>query len=320
MKRWWRNIVKDYLTFSARERNGLIIFFVLASVIIIVSRYYTVKKPEIHKEEFQQELARLKITVDSSRHANRYGNDEQHFDYSQPKHYDYTSNASRGEVFAFDPNTLDAEGWKKLGVRDKTINTIQNFLAKGYRFRQAEDIRKIYGLRKQDADRLVPYVHIGGQASPDNSLSHVNAPANAPRPAADANRTRTIEINSADTAAFISLPGIGGKLASRIVNFRQKLGGFSSVNQLAETYGLPDSTFQRIKLRMQCNNQAVKKININIADINELRTHPYLKWNIANAIVNYRKQHGNYNSVEDLRKIDIINDDLFNKIAPYLTI
>ncbi|MEJ7684007.1 MAG: helix-hairpin-helix domain-containing protein [Segetibacter sp.] len=127
-------------------------------------------------------------------------------------------------------------------------------------------------------------------------------------------------MNTADTSALISLPGIGSKLAARIVNFREKLGGFSSVNQLGETYGIPDSTFQKIKPQLQCNHPALKTININTADINVLRAHPYLRWNIANAIINYRQQHGNYKSVEDIRKIDLITDDLYNKIAPYLVI
>ena len=60
-------------------------------------------------------------------------------------------------------------------------------------------------------------------------------------------RYSIIDVNTADTSAFISLPGIGSKLAARIVTFREKLGGFYSVEQIGETYGLPDSTFQKIK-------------------------------------------------------------------------
>jgi DNA uptake protein ComE-like DNA-binding protein len=131
---------------------------------------------------------------------------------------------------------------------------------------------------------------------------------------------KVIEVNSADTSALISLPGIGSKLAMRIINFRDKLGGFASVNQVGETYGLPDSTFQKIKSRLECNGNSVRKLNINTVDINTLKTHPYIKWNIANAIVNYRQQHGNYRSLDDLKKIVIIDTETFNKIAPYLTL
>lgn len=318
MKRWWGNVVKDYLTFSKRERNGLLIALIVFVCVFLFFRYYPVSKPEVKKDAFQQELAHLKISIDSSKDYSRYERDD-NVDYYQPKHNDY-NNYAKGETFAFDPNTLDADGWKRLGIREKTVHTIQNFLAKGYKFRQPEDIRKIFGLRKEDADRLVPYVRIEGQSQPANTFTAVNNIPATPKPAYEVNRNRTVEINSADTGAFIALPGIGSKLAARIVAFRDRLGGFSSVNQLAETYGLPDSTFQRVRQRLQCNVQAVKKINVNTADVNQLRVHPYLRWNIANAIVNYRNQHGNYKSIEDLRKIDIITDDLFNKISPYLVL
>lgn len=320
MKYWWRNVVKDYFTFSAKERNGLIIMFFIAASIFLFSRYFPVKKATVSKDAFQQELAQLKIVIDSSRSNRSDQRNENFVDYSQPKPNEYANNF-KGKLFNFDPNTLDADGWKRLGVHDKTIHTIQKFLDRGYKFSQPEDIRKIYGLRKEDAERLIPYIHINQkESSANDSYANKGNTTFTANPAPEIKRTKIIDINTADTAEFISLPGIGSKLAARIINFRQKLGGFSSVAQLGETYGIPDSTFQKIKPRLQCINPALKTININTADINELRAHPYLRWNIANAIVNYRQQHGNYKSVEDIKKIDIITDDLYNKIAPYLVV
>ena len=101
-----------------------------------------------------------------------------------------------------------------------------------------------------------------------------------------------VDVNTADTTAFVALPGIGSKLALRIVNFRDKLGGFYSVDQIAEIYGLPDSSFQRIKHLLKLDNPSIKKININTASKDEMKLHPYFKWNLANAIVEYRNQHG----------------------------
>lgn len=316
MKRWWQTVAKDYFTFTARERNGLLILAAIGVIAFLASRYYPLKQPEIKKDAFQKELADLKITIDSSRGSHRsYAyKDDDNEDYYRPKENYYTSN-SKGDVFEFDPNTLDAAGWKRLGLRDKTINTIQNFLAKGYKFRQPDDLRKIYGLRPNDADRIIPYVRIA--ASGNSSSFSPGTPANTPAAPA-ALRVRTIDINTADTSALIALPGIGSKLAARIVTFRDRLGGFTSVNQIGETYGVPDSTFQKIKSRLVVNPAAVRKVNINTADVNQLKSHPYLKWNIANAIVNYRNQHGKFGSVNDLRKIDIITEDIFNKVAPYV--
>ncbi|HET9826396.1 MAG TPA: helix-hairpin-helix domain-containing protein, partial [Chitinophagaceae bacterium] len=128
-----------------------------------------------------------------------------------------------------------------------------------------------------------------------------------------------VEINAADTTAFIALPGVGGKLASRIINFRDKLGGFYSVNQVGETYGLPDSTFAKIKPLLKLEDPSVKKFNINTATKDDLKSHPYFRWSLANAIVEYRNQHGNFSSVEDLKKIAVITEEIFRKIKPYCT-
>jgi competence ComEA-like helix-hairpin-helix protein len=128
-----------------------------------------------------------------------------------------------------------------------------------------------------------------------------------------------IDINHADTSELIALPGIGSKLAARIVSFREKLGGFYSVEQIRETYGLSDTSFQKIKPFLFINGE-VEKFNINSATKDDLKNHPYIKWNIANAIVEYRKQHGNYNQLDDLKNITIVDEPTFNKIAHYISL
>jgi competence ComEA-like helix-hairpin-helix protein len=131
---------------------------------------------------------------------------------------------------------------------------------------------------------------------------------------------KVIDINTADTTAFISLPGIGSKLASRIANFREKLGGFYSIEQLGEVYGLQDSVFQKIRKYLRLNDPSVKKININIATVDELKAHPYIKYNIANAIIAYRNQHGPFSAVEDIKKIMVVTEELYSKMLPYFAI
>ena len=133
-------------------------------------------------------------------------------------------------------------------------------------------------------------------------------------------RHTVIDINTADTTAWIALPGIGNKLAARIVNFRDKLGGFYSIDQVAETYGLADSVFQPIKQYLKLENKSVKKININTATVDQLKTHPYIRYALANSIITYRNEHGIFPSVNDLRKIMAVTDNILNKVSPYLTV
>ncbi|MEJ0079640.1 MAG: helix-hairpin-helix domain-containing protein [Puia sp.] len=73
------------------------------------------------------------------------------------------------------------------------------------------------------------------------------------------------DVNLADSIAWSNLPGIGEKLASRIIHFREKLGGFYQLDQVAETYGLPDTTFQKIKPYLRIHSVPLHQIDINTA-------------------------------------------------------
>ena len=217
-------------------------------------------------------------------------------------------------LFYFDPNTINAEEWKKLGLRDKTIATIMNYRNRGGRFKEPADIKKIWGLFPGEAERLLPYVRIEAAAGihPGKIIerSEVNKYQQAKRPS-------PININHSDTAAWSSLPGIGSRLSQRIVSFRDKLGGFYAVEQVGETFGLSDTTFQKIKPLLQVSGDIIK-ININTATLEEMKFHPYIKYALANAIVQYRVQHGNYKSITDIKKIMMVTEEIYRKVSPYL--
>jgi DNA uptake protein ComE-like DNA-binding protein len=131
---------------------------------------------------------------------------------------------------------------------------------------------------------------------------------------------KVIDINSADTSAFIELPGIGSKLASRIILFREKLGGFYSVQQIGEVYGLKDSVFRKIVPWLKCDAASIKKLHINVAGKDELKQHPYIRWQIAEALIAYREQHGVFDSLNDLVKINLIDSVVLTKMIPYLSL
>ena len=220
-------------------------------------------------------------------------------------------------LFYFDPNTVTDEGWRELGLRDKTIQTIRNFLSKGGRFRKAEDLQKIYGLFPDEYERLMPFIRIEALQSVKNETAEIEEkPSTRPAPPS---RFTVIDINLADTSAWIALPGIGSKLASRIVNFREKLGGFYAINQVAETFGLADSTFQKIRSWLKLDQPQLRKININTATLEELKAHPYIRFTLARPIVAYRSEHGPFTKLEDIKKVMAVTEEIYNKISPYLS-
>jgi competence protein ComEA len=293
---------KEYFSFTKKERAGIAILLLLIGFSIAVPYFFIkpVVPDKIKREVFAAKQAQVKQVMEDS--GNIITAEENEGVYAEPV---------KITLFEFDPNTLNAQGWKKLGLSDRMIRTIQNYVSKGARFRKPADLQKIYGFSEQDYERLAPYIRIAVIEKPKREYVKEKMAKAA---------LREIEINTADTTAWIALPGIGSKLANRIVHFREKLGGFYSIEQVGETYGLPDSTFQLIKSRLTCAPGAIQKININTADVNALKQHPYIKWPVANAIVQYRQQHGAYQSVEDLQQIAILTPELYQKIAGYLKV
>lgn len=315
----WKRFVHDYLSYTSKERTGIFILIGLIIICFFIPFLYPYLHQETNfdKNKFHNEISQLKLRqTDSSLSKNASRNLNEDFnDYAQPSEKYYSK--AKAEVFDFDPNTATAAEWKRLGVKERTVETIQKYISKGGHFYKSEDIKKIWGLRVEDVQRLLPYVKI--KSEPKNTR-YVPVKQESNRMSYVSKTPTSIDINSADTSAFIALPGIGSKLAQRIVNFRDKLGGFYSVDQVSETFGLPDSTFQKLKSRLSLSNPTVRKININTASLNELKVHPYIRFNLANAIIEFRKQHGNFSSVADLKKIMAITEESYNKIESYLTV
>lgn len=323
----WKQFLNEYLSFTKKERTGIFILLALIIVGLLVPFLYPyfIHHKIYDHSQFDKEISQLKIQqTDSITDKKYYGKnfDENNYtNYYEPSEKNYYIKPKE-EVFYFDPNTASVNDWKRLGIRDKTVETIQKYLSKGGHFYKPEDISKIWGLHKDDIERLLPYVKIENikkeyTNNEPRNFQNNNTPDSyrdkKPPP-------QIIDINTSDTTAFISLPGIGSKLAQRIIAFRDKLGGFYSVDQIKETYGLPDSTFIKIKPKLILTSPGVKQININTATLDEMKLHPYIRFNLANAIMQYRNQHGNFSSVIDIKKIMIVTDDIFNKVSLYLTV
>ncbi|TKK70875.1 hypothetical protein FC093_04055 [Ilyomonas limi] len=302
---------KAYLAFSKRDRNVAIILLLLIVLIIISVFYYhpSGNQPLVIITTLDQELAKQKIDTTS--------NADEQIAYV-PSEGSEVINIRAGELFQFDPNTLTAAGFKQLGLQDKIIHTIINYRGKGGHFWKPEDVRKIYGLQKEDADRLIPYIHIAGLQPTFTQKDKAQTNYPNPKPA-------VIEINTAPIEQWKALPAIGDALANRIVKFRDKIGGFTSVAQVKQTYGLSDSAFRVIEPYLQMasapqKNIPPEKININTASLNQFKSNSHIPEEIAQAIIIYRSQHGNFSSIEDIKKIVFINDEIYTQVAPYLTI
>jgi competence protein ComEA len=301
---------KAYFVFSRKERTGIIIVLVGIVLVILLPEYYRLRKTE--PIVITPLVAGTSNTVEEKGKFN--SNKDPHYEASN----DYKNDpAPVVKLFYFDPNTIDEEGWKKLGLRDKTIRTILNYRSKGGKFRQAEDLRKIYGLRTDEADRLIPYIRIASQQQYYNSSKQASYAYSSPD-----KKTYTptvIDINTSDVYAWRSLPSMPTSLAYRIINFREKIGGFLEVEEVKQTYGMTDSIWLFIQPYLKTQPSTIPRININTATQFQLSMHPIFSKDVAKAIVIYRNQNGMYSSPEDLKKIIFINEELFKKLEPFIT-
>ena len=310
---------KNPFIFSKKDRTGILVLLVVIVAVFISAKYIY---PSIVKDE---SIANADITLatdsllvrqnDYSKKNNPnndYNVDEGYQAYSKKSY----NNTFSGTMFYFDPNTLAAEGWQKLGIKDKTIASMQKYLSKGGRFKEPDDLRKVWGLRDDEKERLIPYVRIAAVAEQKYTNNYTPYEKEPFKKKVIA----SVDINAGDSAAFDALPGIGGGYSRRIINFRNRLGGFYKVEQIAETFGLPDSVFQKIKPLLKISGNDVKKLNVNTAKEEELKAHPYIRWQLAKVITEYKKQHGDFKTLQDLKKIMTIDEETYNKISPYLII
>lgn len=311
---------KDWFVFSKKERTIIVALTVLLAGCLAFAAFYQTKTELPVIENLDEKIAQLSLGSGDSAgfHKLSGGSNTGSF----------ISDNLSAELFYFDPNTLDEAGFVRLGLREKTVHTIMNYRSKGGHFYKPDDLRKIYGLKEEEGNRLVPYVKISSQ----NNHEFHDKYAGDNQFAYHKSKPQIIDINTASAEQWQSLPAIGEVLSSRIVKYRDKIGGFASVSDVKKVYGISDSAYNVILPYLSFSGKKVseqttipvksssQKININKATAAELKANPDIPSDIAEAIVIYRKQHGNYTSVEDIKKIVFINDAMYQKMAPFLTV
>jgi len=303
-----KRIIKDYFTFSKKERTAIILLLLLIACFIAAPYFYPVKpKPPVLNKVLADYLAKNKnAPADSSEENER--------SFHPPAE---TAPVIKKETFPFDPNIITSDEWKRLGISDKTIRTILNYRSKGGKFRSAEDIKKIWGIKKEDAERLIPFVQM--QATQYPAKPTKDPPDPQPKQPVTHNIPKEIDINTATAEEWKALPGIGEVLANRIIKFRERIGGFGSMEQLHKTYGISDSVFLAIGPYLKLDPANLPKLNLNTASAYDMQRRLNIPAAVAKAIIIYREQNGPYQSANDLKKVVLVSDTLFQRVAPLVT-
>lgn len=317
-KEEWSN----FFQFTRRETAGIMALLFLILLVFCLPalvNHFLPPLPQIRSVESERLVRNLEDTTAEK--------GEKDFRKSATASYDDRakgSSKSSATLFVFDPNTLTDEGWLSLGLSERTVKTIRYYLSKGGKFRKADDIKRIYGLSPAMAEQLLPYVQIANndnfkRKNFDSASAEFGQTVKSERKPKPLVPT-SIDINKADSLEWLALDGIGPALTHRILKFRDKLGGFYSISQVGEVYGLPDSTFQKLLPKLRCAPGTVNRIFINTAEAALLEEHPYIRKKLARLLIAYRDQHGSYLSVSDLRKVQLIDSALLAKLVPYISV
>jgi competence ComEA-like helix-hairpin-helix protein len=309
--RWWKNVFREYFTFEARERRGILalVFVMVFSLALppLVRVFY--KEPKHDFERFKEEIDSFEASLRTGSVSTNDTVEISGFDYDKDPTFDFRSVP---EYFNFNPNTATADELHKLGLGNRVSKSIINYRSKGGVFRQKEDLKKIYGLSDSDYFKLAPYIVI-----PENNA--IQKPGGNVEQANDrvATSKKIIDLNHADSLQLVSLPGIGPVLAARIIKYRDRLGGYVRSDQLLEVYGLKPETYEIVKGGVTVDSFSVNKIAINLVTAADLKKHPYFR-EIAVPIVSYRDQHGTFSTPADLKEVDVVTPDILTKILPYV--
>lgn len=218
---------------------------------------------------------------------------------------DSRKSQSSVELFAFNPNSATDKEFEMLGFSEKQIDAIRKYLTKSGKFKTKSEFLKMRIIEEEQKSRISGIIDLPEEFDDAKQISFEKK-----------NLVR-IELNSADTTLLKQLPGIGSILARRIVKYRDLLGGFYSIAQLNEVYGMPEQTVKQIESSVDVNLSLMKKNDINFSDKKELAKHPYIKANLAQKIIKFRSRYGKINNVEVLRDSMILNIDEYTRIKPY---
>ncbi len=283
-------IFTSFFRFTSRERLAILLLCLLMVLFWTLPLFFPEKPPKISMSNSQtSQTNESRINSVAYGDASAISNAPESGASLYKKHRSDEAPARIAHYFYFNPNTISPQQWRELGLRDRTILTIQHYLEKGGRFRKPEDLRKIWGLKPKEADQLIPYVQIPANIAegkkmefpwqsnspalkkPDTLPNQIPRASNLspliamnPSGAAPSYSRKTwkltpIDINTAGPEAWMAFPGIGEVLAARIVKFRDKIGGFTSIEQVGKTYGIKDSLFQLMKPLLILESAPAKK-------------------------------------------------------------
>ncbi len=304
MKAKW---MRELFRFSRKERSGIIILLLIIFLLIVLGKVI----PLILQEDMS-EFPKWESEVNS--YLKSVGNNNTIGRTLHPE--------------IFDPNNVDSIYLINMGLPLKVVSNWLRYLNKGGRFRDKEGVMKIYGMTPGLFEQLDSFIVFRKRSSTTVTSAEISSSIKTQFPVhrdtlfrkkaetIGSTAVKTIELNSADSLQLLEIRGIGSILASRIIRYRNLLGGYYAIAQLKEVYGMREENFVAVSPFVSVDPSGVKRFNINLSTIQELGHHPYIGYKAARKVVRLRDKIGKYTSPDLLSSI--VATDSLNRLLPYL--
>lgn len=317
MSQFWRNIQREFFSYSRSDRNAIIILAGLILIVILI----TIFLPLFFKPK-PTDFSEMKAVIEE-----------------WEKSQSLNSRNTEQILFRFDPNTIDSMALDSLNLPYFVKQNLLSYRRAGGSFNSPEDLRRLYGMNDSIFSSVNDYINLpqitnqeeqkqASEVRTKTSTETISSTNIVDRiehePKAKINKPLSneiveLELNSADTTDLKALPGIGSVFANRIVKYRSLLGGYYKKEQLLEVYNFPIETYERNLDCLTIDTTQLVKIRINFADYSELIRHPYLNKEQVTKLLEIRNREGAFKNLKFLEEVEGFDPEKLNKVRPYLT-
>ena len=299
---------KDFFYFSLSERRAIYVLLVLIAVLVVAIVW--TPTPDVRSVNAVAEADSLVL-------SQKYKEGRKSFARNERIKEDVSS-----VLAPFDPNLADSIELLRLGLPSYVVKNVIKYRQKGGCFSSPESFARIYGLTATKFEELKPYIYISEefikkpnqkkstqeQSKREERVDSLQKPFKYPE-------GTLVDVNAADTTELKKIPGIGSGIARRIVAYRDRLGGFSSLEQLNEVEFVTADLLKWFKLE----GDSVRKLPINRVGLEKLRAHPYINFYQAKVIVEYRRKKGEIKSLSQLSLYEEFTEKDLKRLSAYIS-
>jgi DNA uptake protein ComE-like DNA-binding protein len=288
-------IIKSYFKFSPGQRTGVFLLFGIIIVLQLVYFFVDVGALSNDSPEKEKWLS-VQSQIDSMKQQKR--------NYI-PK------------IYPFNPNFISDYKGYKLGMSVLEIDRLLAFRKGNNYVNSPKEFQDVTKVSDSLLNAISPYFKFPDWVNNKKEFKDYKKYPNSAFVKKE--KTVIIDINKATQEDLIKIYGIGEAISLRILKLKESLGGFVSMEQMNDVWGLSPEVIENLNSHFKVSElPKLKKIDINNASIKELSQFPYFNYQLAKQIATFRSMNGDFKNVNDLTKIKGLSIDKANIIALYL--